>query len=452
MRQTDRRMLSVLLLGVLTASAFAQDSRNEGKPSEHAGARGAQSTSTRRIKASPPSGMRTPIGTPSGMRHAPGSLGTQHQFASGARGMPATKTFPGGVHALRYGNGLSGVVERSLKSGYVKRTYVEGGHAVYARIYQQHTFQRFGRTFTYLSIVPSITFSPVYYTWAMQSWSAPIRYRWGWRGESWYAAYGDNFAPYPAYTSLDLWLTDYLIAQNMRAAYQSSQTDAPDVSGSDAREQPASAPPPPTADETPSGAPPSSATAPENAGGGERAGASSDSQPNLPPLEDQPPPISSDIKAELDAQIKRQLREHQQETSASASDDTPSALKTGHTLFRVSAPLSVPSGQAGGTCTLEANDYIERTGDMDRNGTVPVQVKLSGVAHCGIGLATRVSENDLEAMDSEQQEQLTHALLAASKSMGSNGLPKAPGTAPLLVAAGRATPDANAPSTLSQVQ
>jgi hypothetical protein len=268
-----------------------------------------------------------------------------------------------------------------------------------------------------------------------------VAYQWGWKRENWYQAYGDYFTAYPSYSSLDLWLTDYMLSQNMRAAYQSWYAEAypePDPASGD-------------------GAPSTDAAAPTSSGETSQPGGPSDTPPPAdsqdtyqePPPEAAPPPITPEIKAELDAQIKLQLRERQQQTAA--ANDGPNALKPGHKLFRVNAPLDVPADTPGNVCSLGPNDYIERTGEMDSNGTVPVEVKLSGISDCGTGLVTRVSENDLEAMDSEQQEQLTQAMLAASKSMGSKGLPKAPGATPLLVSAGQTRPDASAASTLNQL-
>jgi len=159
------------------------------------------------------------------------------------------------------------------------------------------------------------------------------------------------------------------------------------------------------------------------------------------------------VKAELNAQIKRQLAERQTPVTASGAVDLPDSLKPGHTLFRVSTPLDVASKGAGQLCSLRANDYIERTGDMDQNGMVPVKVKVGGASDCAIGLATKVSVNDLEAMDSEQQQALTDALLAASKNMGgSKGLPQAPGTTPVLLAAGQTNPSPDATQALGQLQ
>ena len=90
---------------------------------------------------------------------------------------------------------------------------------------------------------------------------------------------------------------------------------------------------------------------------------------------------------------------------------------------------------------------------MDQNGTVPVKVKVGGPSDCAIGLRTNVSVNDLEAMESEQQQALTDALLAASKNMGgSRGLPQGPETTPMLLAAGQTPPAPDAMTTLSQLK
>jgi len=172
-----------------------------------------------------------------------------------------------------------------------------------------------------------------------------------------------------------------------------------------------------------------------------------------PPVEDSPPPLPAPIKAELNAQIKRQLVERQTPATTSDTDDRPDSLKPGHTLFRVNTSLDVPAKGSGQYCSLRANDYIERTGDMDQNGMVPVKVEVGGVSDCAVGLATNVSVNDLEAMESEQQQALTDALLAASRNMGgSRGLPQAPATAPMLLAAGQTRPAPDAMTTLSQLQ
>jgi hypothetical protein len=390
----------------------------------------------------------------------------EQRFAGGRRIFETTQMMPGGgrVHAVRYGNGLTGVVEHPMKSGYSSRTYVQGGRVLYARVYRQNRFQRYGHAFSYDRLVPSIGFNTAYYEWAARPWSTPVNYRWRWDSEPWHRAYGNDFTPYANYASLDEWLTDYVVAQNLRNSYDNWQAenapaqqspvpvgdsassapgprpywDTPDDGARPYWEEQADAKDPPVQPKSPKKHNPTpNSTEPQ-------------SQPSG---EDSPPVLTGQVKAELNAQIKRQLAERQSGTMTPVSEDLPDSLKPGHTLFRVNAPMDVPAKVSGQLCSLRANDYIERTGDMDQNGMVPVKVKVGGAFDCAIGLTTRVSVNDLEAMESEQQQALTDALLAASKNMGgSRGLPQAPATTPVLLAAGQTTPTPNATRTLGQLQ
>jgi hypothetical protein len=459
---TYYKAVGILVLGTLSALATAgqnQGSNDAGRPSHQQGkGQMGRSASPQGGYHSSGNGDHFPHGSGGASPHSQmphsggyspgrhssfvtqsphGGMRTEHRFAGGGRAVEATRSMPGGgaMHAVRYGRGLSGVVEHPLKPGYFSRTYVRGGRVVDSRVYGQHSFTRFGRTFTYQSFVPAVAFAPAYYAWAVRPWPTAVTYQWGWEKERWYAAYGDYFTPYSDYTSLDLWVTDYVISQNMRASYQNWQadtyTDTDSASGEAA--QPGDAPSSASSEsETPSASDPA---------------ATSD---QTPPPQAAPPPITPEIKQQLNTQIKLKLREREKTTGESANDG-PGALKPGHTLFRVNAPLDVPSDTPGRVCSLGPDDYIERTGEMDNNGNVPVEVKLSAISDCGTGLVTRVSENDLEAMDSEQDEQLTGAMLAASKKMGPKGLPKAPAATPLLVSAGQTPADANAPRTLNSL-
>ena len=317
----------------------------------------------------------------------------------------------------------------------------------------------------YESLVPAIGFNTAYYAWAARPWSTPVNYRWQWDREPWHRAYGNDFTPYSNYNSLDEWLTDYLVSQNLRNAYDSSQAETASVNQEPAQQfPPAQGPRPyweaqddrrpyweeqpaakdqPAESESPAEAKTSRKrqVSPESTGARGSAAAA-----------DSPPVLSVQVKAELNAQIKRQLAERQSPTTGQ-TQDLPDSLKPGHTLFRVNTPLDVPSKVSGTLCSLRANDYIERTGDIDRNGMVPVKVKAGGATDCGIGLSTQVAFNDLESMESEQQQALTDALLAASKNMGSgHELPQAPSTAPVLLAAGQTQPMPDATRTLGQLQ
>jgi hypothetical protein len=405
---------------------------------------------------------------------ASGNARIDHRFSSGQRVLESTKAMPGGgtLRAVRYGRGLNGVVEHPMKSGYSSRTYVQGGRVLYARVYRQHTYQRFGQAFAYESLVPAIGFNTAYYAWAARPWSTPVNYHWQWDREPWHRAYGNDFTPYSNYNSLDEWLTDYVVSQNLRNAYDSWQAENAPATQEPNRQLPpaqtAEGPRPywesqddrrPYWEEQPAETDPA---AEQDQSVEPKTSRKSERSPKAPKstgsqaasaAADSPPVLSGQVKAELNAQIKRQLAERQTPATTSQTQDLPDSLKPGHTLFRVNTPLDVPSKVSGQLCSLRANDYIERTGDLDQNGMIPVKVKVGGATDCAIGLTTQVAFNDLESMESEQQQALTDALVAASRNMGSgHALPQAPSTTPVLLAAGQTQPTPDATRTLGQLQ
>lgn len=135
------------------------------------------------------------------------------------------------------------------------------------------------------------------------------------------------------------------------------------------------------------------------------------------------------------------------------TQSTPPALRPNHVFFQVVQPLDVPSGTANRYCSLSANDYIKRTGEMSNDDwMIPVVVALSGPSDCPQGLQTRIGLNDLNAMENEQEAQVMEALQAASKSMGPNGPPTPPGAYPTLIADGNAAPDPMALDAIRQAQ
>jgi hypothetical protein len=62
----------------------------------------------------------------------------------------------GQVHVTRYDNTLSGTVERAVRPGLMSRTFVSGGHVLYAHVYQRHVWHQFGRAFAYETFVPAV--------------------------------------------------------------------------------------------------------------------------------------------------------------------------------------------------------------------------------------------------------------------------------------------------------
>jgi len=380
-----------------------------------------------------------------GQRPVDASVTRENHLAGGGRVYQPARGFAGDqVHVVRYGNTLSGSVERTIRPGLVSRTFVGGGHVLYTHVYQRHVWYQSGRAITYEMFVPTVRFPAVYYGWALAAWPRPITYAWGWQVQPWYPVYGSLFMPYPVYASPDLWITDYVIAQSMRTAYQGQAAAPPpwpsppaapaaDASVAEPAAQPSGAAPAPQSSDIP--------TAPQ----------SGDASPALPSSDTPqapvalPPAITPQVKAQLNAQIKVQLQEQQAAAAMPATlttQSTPPALRPNHLFFEVVQPLEVPSGVANQYCSLSVNDYIKRTGEMsDDDWMIPVVVELSGSSDCPAGLQTRIGLNDLNAMENEQEAQVMQAMQAASKSMGPNGPPRAPGVHPTLIADGSAAPD-----------
>ena len=129
------------------------------------------------------------------------------------------------------------IVTTGRGNGYVQRAYVtRGGHSYYSRTYYERGAYRVGiyrgynyGGYHYYGYYPGFWYNPGFYGWAYQPWGAPVYWGigmggWGWGGSPWYGYYGGYFSPYPVYASPAFWLTDYVIAANLQAAY-ASQSD-----------------------------------------------------------------------------------------------------------------------------------------------------------------------------------------------------------------------------------
>lgn len=116
-----------------------------------------------------------------------------------------------------------GYVERHFDRGgrqYMRRTYVVDGRT-HVNVYRGHRYHGV----PYYVYVPPYYYAPAYYGWIYNPWPRPVYYRWGWYGSPWYRPYSYYFAPYPVYPYPSLWLTDYLLAEDLRLAYEAGYAD-----------------------------------------------------------------------------------------------------------------------------------------------------------------------------------------------------------------------------------
>jgi hypothetical protein len=223
-------------------------------------------------------------------------------------------------------------------------------------------------------------------------WPTPVYYTWGWYGDPWYGPYGYYFAPEPYYPTASLWLTDYLIAENLKLASDAQQN--------------------------------AQSVAPANS-----AAASNPS-----------PQLDTDTKRLIAEEVKQQLAAEKQAASAptpsastgaqqpASKDETLPALDRKHSVFIVSSNLDVTPDD-GPECELTPGDIITRTNNKpDDKNTVPAMVTSSKNGNCSTGSNVRIQVSDLQEMHNHFREQIDSGLKMLAENQGKGGLPKAPDT------------------------
>jgi hypothetical protein len=309
------------------------------------------------------------------------------------------------------------IVTRGGGRGYVQRTYVtRGRQSFYSRTYYNHGVYRVGvyrgyyyNRRHYYGYYPAYWYHPVFYSWAYRPWGPPVYWGvgiggWGWG--PWYGYYGGYFAPYSVYPSAAFWLTDYVIAANLQAAYESRAEANAEAAGYDR---------------------------------GYRDGANqaaSNGQVTLTP----------EVKQAIAEEIRAQLAEEQQQSSGGqgssydgqardgraqafepADGEMPPALDPARRTFVVASDLTVVSN--GQECDLTAGDVITRLADTpDADQRVNASVQASKKGDCGAGQQVAVSVEDLQDMRNHFQEQLDSGMKDLAEKQGKGGLPKAPDT------------------------
>lgn len=324
-------------------------------------------------------------------------------------GMHIERGVRGERHVVSMHNGAR-VVTVGHRGGYVQRTYVvRGGHSYYSRTYYYHGVYRTGvyRGYyyggrPYYGYYPVYYYQPVYYGWAYNPWPAPVYYGWGWGGAPWYGYYGPYYAPYPVYPSAAFWLTDFMIAASLQAAYEAQAA---------------------------------SAWLGPNAADGTLVA----SLVGMP-ADAAPAKMSPEVKNALSEEVKATIAQEQADaakgnTGANASggqpansNEAPPALNPKFRTFLISSDVSLV-GADNNECSLSQGDVIERTTDTpDDDGNVNVKVVASSKNDCALGTEGPVSTDDLQEMYNSFREQMKDGMADLAKKQGSGGLPKAPDT------------------------
>jgi hypothetical protein len=320
-----------------------------------------------------------------------------------------------GRRIVGYGRGRGFTERRYYARGgrvYYQRTYIYGGRS-YAVAYRYYPY----RGVYYYGYAPAYYYQPVFYGWAYNPWAVPVVYRWGWYGDPWYGYYGPYFTPYPAYTTASLWLTDYMLAENLRAAYEANASAA----------QANAAAAQFNANTASSQA--NAADAPVN-GNGDPAPPQGGGQVALSPEVKQM--IADEVKRQLDAERSSAVAQNHsgggpQSANAAASEEAPAALDPKQKMFIVGGNLDLAA--ASGECMVSAGDVLMRMGtEPDQNNRIPVNVVSSKAGDCPVDTNSDVEVTELQEMHNQFREKLDAGLKSLAENQGKNGLPKAPDT------------------------
>ena len=103
---------------------------------------------------------------------------------------------------------------------YLRRTYVAGGQS-HAIVYRGYYYGGH----PYFAYVQGYYYAPGFYGWAYAPWGVPVAFAWGWGAAPWYGYSAYYFTPYAVYPSPAAWLTDYVVAENLQSAYETSGKD-----------------------------------------------------------------------------------------------------------------------------------------------------------------------------------------------------------------------------------
>ena len=285
---------------------------------------------------------------------------------------------------------------------FAQRTYWVGGHRY------EHIYARYPYHGVYLEVYSPVRYYPVgFYGWAYHPWVRPVPYVWGWHASPWYGHYGYYFRPYPVYEGPAFWLTDFLIATSLEAAY-AAQANTVYVAA-------------------------------------EPAG----------------PVLTPDVKAQIADEVKYDVE--QENLAAQANMNNPQGpppdTSVG-TLLSDGRPHVFVAGAAldtvdayGNECMLTDGDVVQVQGPPppDAVQTSAIVLASKGGNECARAATVTIALTDLQEMQNHMRATVDQGMAQLQSGQGQGGLPPAPaGAVGPAVSAGFAQgappPDSNAQS------
>jgi hypothetical protein len=285
------------------------------------------------------------------------------------------------------------VAERGGR-GYVQHPYNYHGHEYGHRTYYEHGraydryYGRYGYRGAYLDVyAPGYYYAPAFYGWAYNPWAVPVAYTaWGWGGSPWYGAYGAWFTPFPVYASASFWLTDYLIASSLQAAY-AAQVDAQIAASVN---------------------------------------------PDASPLT---PEIKKMVADEVQRQVALENSEAQQNAGGKDVDSGSSGIARMMSdgqphVFVAGGSLDLVA-DSGAECAVSQGDVLEVAQSPATDATAATAIVLSskGGKECAKSTNVTVAFTDLQDMQNHMRETIDKGMGEMKDKQGKGGLPAAPPSA-----------------------
>lgn len=278
------------------------------------------------------------------------------------------------------------------RRGYVQRGYAYHGHDYGRRAYYYHGheyvryYHGYGYRGLYLNVyAPGYYYGPGFYGWAYNPWAVPINYGWGWAGTPWFGFYGGFFTPWAVYPSAAFWLTDYIIAENLQAAYAAQQEAAI------------------------------------------AAGAAA----NVALSEEVKQQIADEVKAQLALENAEAGQVGQKQDVDPGSSGVARMLTDGHThVFVVGTGLDL-TDNSGAECAVSEGDALQLVTPPPADSTTADLIVLAskGGKECAKAATVAVKIDDLQEMQNHMRETIDVGLKELQAKQGTGGLPAAPPSA-----------------------
>jgi len=278
--------------------------------------------------------------------------------------------------------------------GYVQHPYSYRGHEYAHRTYYRNgrPYDRFYRGYAFHGVAveayaPSVYFAPAFYGWAYNPWAAPVAFSFGFAAAPWYGAYGFYFTPYAVYPGPAFWLTDYIISQQLAAAYAANAAMQAQAA---------------------------------TQGAGYVA-------------------LTPDVKDAIANEVKAQiaLENQEQQTVAANNEPDPSNSGIGRMLsdgvqhvFVAGKDLDLVDAN-GTECAVSEGDALQLTGPPAADATAANLVVMAskGGNECRKGVTVAVNFADLQDMQNAMRETIDQGMAELQAKQGTGGLPAAPASA-----------------------